>query len=207
MIQRYPSSPVTRLLRQTLLVSAPSLLCAIIVTAGGCSGDPAPPPGGGTVTSGGAAATSGGATSGGAMATSGGAVATSGGAMATSGGAVGSGGAGGAMGAAVPQCVTDTLKAQCLVCHGTMTAQFFGGLILEGNFVPNLVDKPAQYKSLTDTSACKQGALLIDSNNPAESVMLKKIMGTQACGAVMPNNGVVLPTAQKDCLTQWIMTF
>src|SRR6187401_2888700 len=95
MIQRNPSSPVTRILRQTLLVSAPSLLCALIATAGGCSGDPAPTPGG---TSGGAAATSGGATSGGATATSGGAMATSGGAMTvTSGGATAtSGGAGGA---------------------------------------------------------------------------------------------------------------
>jgi hypothetical protein len=141
--------------------------------------------------------------------TSGGATTTSGGATTTSGGAVSSGGAvgsGGAMAAPVPACVTDVMKSSCIACHSVMTAPLFGGLVLEGNFVPNLVDKPATYMAVTDKTPCVPGAKLIDSNMPANSVMLKKILGTQSCGVPMPQVGM-LTQAQKDCLQQWILTF
>ncbi len=56
----------------------------------------------------------------------------------------------------------------------------------------------------TNTATC--GTKLIDSENPAQSVLLKRISGTSDCGPAMPSgNGVTGP--DLECLKTWIMSF
>jgi hypothetical protein len=110
---------------------------------------------------------------------------------------------------ATPACVTAALTAKCTVtCHSKEQAPFFGGLDLSGDFLPRLLDKPATYMSVTEMEKpkCVAGAKLIDSATPANSVFLKKITATQACGTAMPQTGE-LTADEKTCLQNWIQTF
>jgi hypothetical protein len=69
-------------------------------------------------------------------------------------------------------------------------------------------DVPATNSGITgDKSGCGAGALLINSTTNAESVMLKRIKGTQGtCGTQMPL-GVPLNATDSKCLEDWIMSF
>lgn len=69
-----------------------------------------------------------------------------------------------------------------------------------------LLNQPATYP--TDfTDACPKGApeLLINSADPAASLILTKVQGGMAfaCGEPMPT-GTPLTAAQIDCIDQWI---
>jgi len=70
-----------------------------------------------------------------------------------------------------------------------------------------LMDKPANYNLIADMTSCPTATpeLLINSAAPAESLILKKIMGTQACGVKMPNvTGGDLTQAEIDCFVSWV---
>lgn len=70
-----------------------------------------------------------------------------------------------------------------------------------------LMNKPANYELTANPPECPQATpeLLINSAAPAESLMLKKVLGTQACGLKMPNvkDGDLTPD-EVNCLTSWI---
>ena len=111
-----------------------------------------------------------------------------------------------------PPCLNDVLQGQnCFLCH-VQSANLDatgGGLLLTGsNLGMRLSGAPAQYKGVSDAAACTPGALLIDPANPAESVLLKKVKGTQSCGLAMPfhPSGITDATALK-CIEDWVMSF
>jgi hypothetical protein len=121
------------------------------------------------------------------------------------------GGMGGGMVPPVPACAQSILVT-CTACHNTGAVGFpalSGSLDLSGDNVGiRLKDAPATNAGVMgDKSGCGMGALLINSTTNAESVMLKRIKGTQGtCGSRMPTTGP-LPDAEIKCLEDWIMAF
>jgi hypothetical protein len=131
--------------------------------------------------------------------TTGGAVGTTGGVPAAMGGSTGGGTA-----PPLPACVTTAFSNSiCTSCHAPVI--LLGGLDLMGADVgTRLRDAAAKNMMATNAAAC--GTKLIDSENPAQSVMLKRISGTSDCGPAMPSgNGVTGP--DLECLKTWIMSF
>ncbi|MDQ2646089.1 MAG: hypothetical protein M3020_19915 [Myxococcota bacterium] len=96
-------------------------------------------------------------------------------------------------------------NATCTTCHAPATKDFFGGLDLMGPTVTErLVNVTAVNMLATNASTC--GTKLIDPENPAQSVLLKRISGTSDCGPAMPSgNGVM--GSDLECLKTWIMSF
>lgn len=169
--------------------------------SGGTSSGGAPSFGG---ASNGGSPTSGGSSSGG-MPASGGS--GSGGMSALGGsGSGGSPASGGSPGGDYPppsSCL-QTILTSCNLCHGAQAAAIGANLDLRGNDVASrLVDEPATYMGVTDADQCVQGAKLIDSANPAESVLLKKVKGEQECGTPMPAP-TGLNAIDQACVEAWI---
>lgn len=143
---------------------------------------------------------------------------TSGGAASTGG--TSSGGAGGSTagttstggsGTVVPPddaCLAPLFAKSCNACHSTAAAPAAGAhLALDTpNLGATLITKQATYEGVLDKSTCKTGALIIDPNNPAESVLLKKITKPD-CGFVMPYGGQPLQPAEVSCIQDWVMKF
>lgn len=71
-----------------------------------------------------------------------------------------------------------------------------------------LIGKPANYNLIADPTPCPTAnpELLINASAPAESLILKKIMGTHTCGVRMPNksDGTTLTQAEIDCFVDWV---
>jgi hypothetical protein len=80
-----------------------------------------------------------------------------------------------------------------------------------------LINQPVKYTDITCPnpagglpvpcvpSDCVQGALLINTANPAESFMLKKLLGTQLnCGKQMPIAPGSITEAERACLVEWV---
>lgn len=70
----------------------------------------------------------------------------------------------------------------------------------------SLLDREAEnYDLASDSDACPTDdpELIINSSNPDESLMLKKVLGTHACGDKMPP-GSSVPQEDIDCLRDWI---
>jgi hypothetical protein len=128
------------------------------------------------------------------------------------GGTVGTGGSGtGGTAMAPPDdpCVATVFSSQtCTVCHSTAAAASIGaGLILEGtNLGARLMTTKATYKGASNMAACVPGALIIDPDVPANSILLKKVAGTQACGDKMPA-GTGLSGTNLQCIQDWIAKF
>ncbi len=194
------------------IVAATSLACS-----GSDAGENAAT-GGAGVASGGAGVASGGAVSGGSW-SSGGSIIGSGGA--NSGGAVpGSGGSssGGAVatgGAAPSSCdVMPIMQTSCsgIICHGSpgSPANYNTDLFNPppGQTIGDmLIGREANYELVANSSTCPttDPELLIDPSAPSESLILKKIMGTQACGVKMPNSqAIALDQTQIDCFVEWV---
>jgi hypothetical protein len=97
------------------------------------------------------------------------------------------------------------MNATCTTCHAPATKDFFGGLDLVGATVTDrLMNVMAKNTMATNAASC--GTKLIDADNPAQSVLLKRISGTSDCGPAMPSgNGVTGP--DLECLKTWIMSF
>jgi len=110
---------------------------------------------------------------------------------------------------AMPDCAKTILATKCgNICHAVSTP-VFGSLLLAGNemdIVQRLLDVPATNDSVQNKESCVPGALLIDSANPAESVFLKRIKGTQDCGTRMPD-ATGLSATEIQCIESWIMSF
>jgi len=73
----------------------------------------------------------------------------------------------------------------------------------------SLLGKPANYNLIVDATKCPttNPELLINPNAPAESLILKKIFGTQTCGLIMPNTTMAakqLSDADKACFVDWV---
>jgi hypothetical protein len=132
----------------------------------------------------------------------------------TSGGAGPMGGAnpGSGGGGALPpddQCLEGVFSTACAVaCHKPGAGVALGESLnlTGGNYGMKMAGVPATYQGVTDPSTCKAGALLIDPTTNAESVLLKKLAGTQSCGFAMPI-GAPLTPAQLACITDWVMKF
>ncbi len=71
-----------------------------------------------------------------------------------------------------------------------------------------LLDQEADYSQVASSSydncPTEDPELLIDSTSPEESLILKKVQGTQSCGEAMPPSGSSLPQSDIDCLRDWI---
>jgi hypothetical protein len=68
----------------------------------------------------------------------------------------------------------------------------------------DFVDKPATYQGVVDPENCPATPeLIINSANPAASLMLTKLNGTYSCGTVMPQVGE-LAAADLQCITDWV---
>lgn len=70
-----------------------------------------------------------------------------------------------------------------------------------------LVDVPATYAEVDSGDTCPSNGRLIDSADPEQSWLLRKITGTHGdCGSVMPAAGS-LTSDERACLESWIRTF
>ncbi len=135
-----------------------------------------------------------------------------GGTAGTTGGATPAGGAatGGMMGGGVPPlaaCVKTLFASNCAaVCHSTMYKDAVGGgLDLSGDAVgERLRNATAQNTMATDKAAC--GSKLIDADNPAQSVLGKRVAGKGVCGSEMPA-GAQLGATDVKCVQDWLNLF
>ena len=151
-----------------------------------------------------------GTTTGGTGTTTGGTGTTTGGTGTTTGGTGTT--TGGSSGMIPPDdpCVASVIAAkQCTSCHSTAAASFVGAnLVLEGaNLGQRLSMTKATYMGVTtNAAACVKDALIIDPVNPANSILLKKVAGTQVCGDKMPQ-GTGLSGSDLQCFQDWINKF
>jgi hypothetical protein len=69
-----------------------------------------------------------------------------------------------------------------------------------------LLDKPATYDRVKDELNCPDPPeLLVDTQNPEQSLLLKKLEGSHACGDRMPLTGTALANDELECLVEWVM--
>jgi hypothetical protein len=116
-------------------------------------------------------------------------------------------------GSAVPPddaCVATVLSSKgcSTTCHSADLAPTTGAnLRLDGtNLGARLSMTKATYQGVTNAGACVPNVLIIDPSNPSNSLLLKKITGTQACGSSMPPGGT-LTGSDLQCIQDWIMKF
>jgi hypothetical protein len=111
----------------------------------------------------------------------------------------------------LPACAK-TILTTCTACHSKAAVSIpavGGGLDLSGDDVgTRLKDALATNAGVMgDKSGCSPGALLVNSTANAESIMLKRVKGTQGtCGTRMPTTGPLSDTEIK-CLEDWIMAY
>jgi hypothetical protein len=130
----------------------------------------------------------------------------------TAGGTTPAGGAatGGMMGGGVPPlpaCVKTLFSSNCaMTCHTTQFKDIVGGgLDLSGDAVgERLRNATALNTMATDKAAC--GSKLIDADNPAQSVLGKRVAGKGVCGSEMPA-GQQLGAADVKCIQDWVLMF
>ncbi|HVY27055.1 MAG TPA: hypothetical protein VHB79_10910 [Polyangiaceae bacterium] len=94
----------------------------------------------------------------------------------------------------------------CKTCHSDMVKLDMGILDMASpGLSARLKDEASQHKGITgDTSGCPMGDKIIDSANPANSWLLKKITGQQGtCGTVMPSTGA-LSAADQKCVSDFV---
>jgi hypothetical protein len=87
-------------------------------------------------------------------------------------------------------------------------ATFIGSnLVLEGpNLGERLSQTQAQYQGVTNPKSCVPGNWIIDRDNPENSLLLKKVLGTQECGDSMPQ-GTGLSGDARECIRNWVLKF
>jgi len=117
--------------------------------------------------------------------------------------------AGGVVGGGSPPlapCAKTIFANQCAnVCHSTAFKDSFGGLDLSGdNVADRLRNVMAKNGVATNAAAC--GTKLIDPDDPAASVLLKRVAGKSDCGDPMPAP-LGLSGADLQCIRDWVMTF
>jgi hypothetical protein len=100
------------------------------------------------------------------------------------------------------------IQVNCVACHSA-TGLKFGGLDLSGGdaVIARVVGIAATNAEVADKSSCTPGALLVDPANPMNSVMYKRLKGTQGtCGNAMPQ-GFAMTATDSKCLEDWILSF
>ncbi len=119
---------------------------------------------------------------------------------AAGGGAAGTGASGGA--ATLTMVAEKIYSTQCAVCHGMAAGESrngnLGGILNKQQFYDAVVGKAST------SAACMGKGMYIVPGNPAESLLLKKLMPSPPCGAQMPP-GSELPAEDIALLTSWIM--
>ena len=109
---------------------------------------------------------------------------------------------------------TPILETSCsgVICHGTAgkpakyTTDLFNPPAGQ-TLGESLLGKPANYDLVADPKTCPtlDPEQLINPSAPDESLILKKIMGTQACGVKMPNlANRDWPPSDVDCFVGWV---
>lgn len=104
------------------------------------------------------------------------------------------------------------LTCQGSVCHGSpgrapSPLAGAGMDLFQPDRATTLVDQPASYDGvLTDDLANCPAVpeLRINSQNPADSLILKKLNGSYSCGTGMPQVGMLAPS-DLDCITAWVL--
>ncbi len=136
---------------------------------------------------------------------------STGGTVSATGGApvAGAAATGGMMGAGAPPlspCVKTLFANNCaMICHSTAFKDSFGGLDLSGDNVGERLRNAMALNSMaTDKAAC--GSKLIDADNPANSVLTKRVAGKGVCGPEMPT-GAQLGAGDVKCIQDWVNTF
>jgi hypothetical protein len=129
------------------------------------------------------------------------------GGMGATGGMGGAGATGGG-----PGCDLEAaFRASCAfnICHGDdpvmpTIAPAAGLNLLSPTLAADITNMPASYAGVTDIASCPTPAeLLINQTTPSESLMLKKLLGTQTCGDSMPSASVPITPADRDCIIAW----
>jgi len=127
-------------------------------------------------------------------------------------------------GADGPGCdIEQVLTTSCwgIGCHGSNTPA--GGLDTESPGVKERVlNVQAKHTDILDGSQVNcgctpsmpmanppytctpDGALLVDGNNPDNSLILKKVAGTHSCGSKMPVSPRTIDAKGIDCLRKWV---
>jgi hypothetical protein len=129
----------------------------------------------------------------------------------TGGGATAGTGTGGGGSTSANACEVDCVNKifqidmmPCMFCH--TSAGKLGDLDLQSpGYTARLKNQPAKHTGITgSTASCPTGDKLIDTANPANSWLLKKIHDEQdMCGTIMPQTGSLTP-AQKTCLETYV---
>ncbi len=92
-------------------------------------------------------------------------------------------------------------KPQCNFCHGLPANDLSNGNLSMGE------DQATAYAALvgmTSTSSLCGHMTLVVPGDPAASLLVQKISGTQTCGDQMPLGGDPLPAAQITMVKSWI---
>lgn len=127
---------------------------------------------------------------------------SSGGGTSGAGGTSGNGGDGGGGGGTAPPCdapaMVFAVPGDMGGCDGTACHQ-------PNLFPPDLISPGVIGRLLDVPSGICNGALYIDSANPAGSYMLDKIHNAMpACGEQMPYTMPVLNATQAQCVDDWV---
>jgi len=130
--------------------------------------------------------------------------AATGGSAATTAGTGGGDTAGPGCESACMATIINTPSTGCKACHGA-SVKLAGTLDLEtAGYGARLRDQAAEHAGVTPGAACPSGDKMIDSANPSESWLLKKVTNMQGdCGTVMPLGGA-LPAADQECFTTFV---
>jgi hypothetical protein len=102
---------------------------------------------------------------------------------------------------------TTLLKTTCAIpgCHGSSSPQANLDLTADSGLVMRLVDVDSTSGTLPGHVTPPCTGKLIDKTTPEQSLLYTKCTAMPPpCGATMPNTGVVLSDAQKQCLLTWI---
>ncbi|MFO7179997.1 MAG: hypothetical protein DIU78_014970 [Pseudomonadota bacterium] len=130
----------------------------------------------------------------------------------TTGGTAGSGGtAGGGSGSPIPAetaaCWESIVTMKCFFCH--FNANTPGKLDMSGGSAEHaarMKNVPATNDSVANPGTCAPGEKLIDPINVDNSVLLKRLNGTQSCGSSMPQGLAPLTAAEMTCVRNWVMS-
>jgi hypothetical protein len=208
MLKTPTNTPIPVILRAATGLLRGAALGTLAIVIAACS-EEAPPS---TTSTGGAAGTAG------AGAGTAGASAGTAGASAGTGGVSGAAGTGGLAGAPPTCAYQQIITSQCARagCHNTVFTASDMDLQAAG-YEQRLINQPAKYTDITCPDPggglpvpcvpadCTSGALLINTANPAESFMLKKLLGTQlGCGKQMPIAPGTVTEAERACLVEWV---
>jgi hypothetical protein len=122
----------------------------------------------------------------------------------SSGGSPSGGSGGGAVASCETACMSTLFTTTCTVCHST--ASHLGMLDLQSaDYTSRLKDQAPKFDSVTDRSQCPTGAKLVDSSNPTQSWLLKKLTGQQGtCGGRMPSATMPVSPADQACVTAYV---